>query len=110
VAAWGDRPLAAYWGETPSRWTILAEPERGHTVRQAGRNGNDPAAAERGLELLRRVCAAGAGLSADPDYPPFVGGWIGWMSYELGAVLEPAAGRGVRAKDDRGWPLMNWCD
>ncbi|MHC4991374.1 MAG: anthranilate synthase component I family protein, partial [Planctomycetota bacterium] len=43
--------------------------------------------------------------------PPFCGGWIGSISYELGALLEPAANAAGDVGDDRGWPLIDlaWC-
>jgi len=37
---------------------------------------------------------------------PFLGGWIGFFSYELGRVIEPAAGHATAAGDDRRWPLI----
>jgi para-aminobenzoate synthetase component 1 len=45
---------------------------------------------------------------------PFLGGWIGYLSYDLGRRLEPAAchrSGAAAAKDDRGWPLgvLGWC-
>jgi para-aminobenzoate synthetase component 1 len=41
--------------------------------------------------------------------PPFVGGWIGYFSYDLGGRLEPCARHHPAipaAVDDRGWPLL----
>jgi para-aminobenzoate synthetase component 1 len=41
------------------------------------------------------------------DGVPFVGGWLGWVSYDFGRVLEPRVdGRGANA--DRPWPGMLW--
>ena len=37
-----------------------------------------------------------------------VPGWIGWISYDLGRVLEPAAGGKSPPSDARGFPLMEW--
>ncbi|TVQ60416.1 MAG: anthranilate synthase component I family protein [Phycisphaerales bacterium] len=61
----------------------------------------------------RSIVPAGAGVGAagapGPDAPPFVGGWIGWLGYDLGRRLEPT-GQGVRARaaSDRDWPLGLW--
>jgi len=35
-------------------------------------------------------------------------GWIGWISYDLGRLLEPAARGESPPPDDRGFPLMEW--
>jgi len=42
---------------------------------------------------------------------PFVGGWIGSLSYELGRVIEPAVGRGRWDASADPWPLveLGWC-
>jgi para-aminobenzoate synthetase component 1 len=57
---------------------------------------------------------ASPGSAAGPPSLPFRGGWIGYLSYDLGRRLEPAARhRPARAAaaDDRGWPLgvLGWC-
>jgi aminodeoxychorismate synthase component I len=41
-------------------------------------------------------------LAHDGLAPPFVGGAVGWLGYELAAQLEPALG--LRARDDLGLP------
>lgn len=95
-------PLAALWsGDRAaeagrwSRWTILARPTAHH----------EPKSVES-LERLARKTRARRRLTA--SVPPFVGGWIGVCSYELGRVLEPAAGNGGRVKPEAGWPLLAW--
>jgi len=47
-----------------------------------------------------------------PDSPPFVGGWIGWLGYGLGAQLEPKAAHAGRRANDRRWPtiIFHRCD
>lgn len=42
----------------------------------------------------------------DPDRPPFVGGWIGALSYELGRFTEPAAARPGTSQSEASWPRM----
>jgi para-aminobenzoate synthetase component I len=88
-------------GSPWSRWTILALPNR--TVRVEP--GEDPA------DALREVFGTqGAGVPG--ERPPFVSGWIGSLSYDLGRVVEPRAGDVRRAADDRRWPtlLVHRCD
>jgi hypothetical protein len=36
------------------------------------------------------------GHAADPTAVPFLGGWIGFLSYELGRVIEPSRGAAAR--------------
>jgi para-aminobenzoate synthetase component 1 len=53
-----------------------------------------------------------AGLMASTATPPtesgplFTGGWIGWLGYDLGRVIEPAAGR--HRPHHAGWPIIEW--
>ncbi|MHC4217203.1 MAG: anthranilate synthase component I family protein [Planctomycetota bacterium] len=110
VAAWPeDRPLMMLHSGRGhprwARWSILASPR---SILRIGEAGGDPVG---DLERLD---------SEEPDWRPdgapplpFVGGWIGYLSYDLGRHLEPAAcHQPVRATvDDRGWPLgeMGWC-
>ncbi|MCH7602962.1 MAG: hypothetical protein IIB54_09370 [Planctomycetes bacterium] len=37
---------------------------------------------------------------------PFTGGWIGYLSYDLGRVIEPCAQTTRGARKDRLWPLI----
>jgi len=87
IARWpADRRLFALAsggdgaGQRRSRWSILTEPSpRELTITDAAGLG----ALDRSLQATR----------APSDAPlPFVGGWIGWLGYELGAALEPAVG------------------
>lgn len=91
-------PLAAFglgavsrW----SRWAVLALPAR--TVRC--HEGELPDA------ILSEIFGARRALATD-DGPPFRGGWIGWLGYELGAQLEPKARLAKGALSDRAWPTL----
>lgn len=94
VRAWpAAEPVAALisglsGGVARSRWSIIAAPGEWSPVDR------------RGTLLPRQHgCAA-----AERDGPPFVGGWIGVLGYELGGVLEPrAARRGGGAAVPGGW-------
>lgn len=105
IAAWpAHEPLAALVSAGApargARWTILARPGE-----RLPNNGPD---------ALGALAAPRAAPSGDPDAPPFVGGWIGWLSYDLGRSIEPAAqaAGARRARDDRAWPIvaMARCD
>jgi para-aminobenzoate synthetase component 1 len=63
---------------------------------------------DRPLEDLDTLLAAtGGGQAKRPGVDiPFLGGWIGLFSYDLGRVIEPAAGQETAAGDDRRWPLI----
>ncbi len=60
------------------------------------------------MELPPSSLGAPGGVSGDV---PFIGGWLGWVSYDYGRVLEPRVDRGG-ASADRPWPAMLWrrCD
>lgn len=131
LAAWPeDAPLVALWsaptsaGTDPrwSRWTVLGRPVGGvcltaadsprlgrvHGFGQAGLRGGTDGAAVDPLVLLRELVDR-TRLQRAParanDAPPFVGGWIGCLHYELGRVVEPAAGIGSARP---GATLMVW--
>jgi para-aminobenzoate synthetase component I len=86
-----------------ARWSYLtADPL---DVRLDPAAGADPFAEAR--RHLRRL-DAGSPSTADPGRntaasPPFLGGLVGYLAYDLGAVLEP---RPFWAADDQGLPLM----
>lgn len=46
----------------------------------------------------------------DPALPPFVGGWIGWLGYELGAAFDhqPGSPRDPFSQDDGTLALHDW--
>ena len=106
AAAWPeDRPLFFLHSARPhprwGRWSILASPRE--VVRIYGEADLDR------LESPR--------VHEDESPVVFRGGWIGYLSYDLGRHLEPsarhvdAAGGPGGAADDRGWPLglFGWC-
>jgi anthranilate/para-aminobenzoate synthase component I len=108
VAAWpADRALAVlHSGRLDgrfARWSIVACPEAFE------RPADGPGGA-----FAEALAPEAPGPPAADGEVPFAGGWIGWLSYDLGRVLEPAADsavRGPRARDDRSWPLAEfaWC-
>lgn len=106
LAAWpGEWPLASLWSGDPavtrSRWTVLARPSRTITVR-AGDLGGGPGQAARAL-LPPPADQPPRGV---PNAPPFNGGWIGYLSYDAGPLLEPRAAHGpARAS---AWPAAHW--
>ncbi len=82
------------WNE----WPGAARPPR------VDLGGAPPADLDAILGATRRVQASGA--------TAFTGGWIGFLSYELGAVLEPAATRRRPKRAERhAWPILElaWC-
>ncbi len=100
---WGaKRPLAAVWsGGEPgehSRWTVLAEPRE--TVSARGREAS---------ELVRRIGSPGASANSADGVPVFQGGWIGWLSYDLGRQYEGRACHEPGAVDDRAWSDVVMC-
>ncbi|TVQ34391.1 MAG: anthranilate synthase component I family protein [Phycisphaeraceae bacterium] len=102
IDAWpADRPICALVSGSPaheSRWSIIAAP--------VAASDDGPGAHADPLAPLGG--AAGDAAPMDPDAPPFHGGWIGWLGYELGRLIEPAAAAadGRHPVNDRGWPAM----
>ena len=88
LAAWPPhQPLTALCSDAASphaRWSILARPASTSTY--------SPATAADALALLRSLLEAPSGHNPKPDEPPFQGGRILALSYDLGRVLEPAVG------------------
>lgn len=96
ASCWPDHvPLVSLWsnGNLPdSRWTILARP-------------GDSVFFQSLPDLLRLYQIQ---PPSNSDEPPFVGGWIGVLSYDLGGLLEPRS-RGRRTPvNDSDWPLAVW--
>ncbi len=87
-----DVPLAAIWsagGGPHARWTVLAQPA---SVARAVPHENTVVTT---LKALLEVALDTATTEfTGPDAPPFQGGIIGVLEYELGSVLEPAVLRG----------------
>lgn len=88
VAAWGVGPDANW-----SRWAIIAPVVEARTIRVV-----EPAEVE-----LWFPKPSGASLDTNPDHPRFRSGWLGWMSYDVGEVIEPKAKTVSRGALD--WPL-----
>ena len=93
IAAWPrSTPLAALTSGASnsrhSRWTILSAP--------TGSASGYPLAVDSVLD--------GPVIGASPSGLPFTGGWIGWVSYEAGALIEPAAKDPRTSIKDEAWP------
>ncbi len=106
IAAWPvDRPLAILYSGDPdrpdrARWSLAARPSAVYL-------GN---AAETLLPKLHAAAFRPLVSLSDPSRshtPPFTPGFLGYVSYDSGRVLEPAAQHNPR-RDDRGWPLSCW--
>ncbi|MEA2519456.1 MAG: para-aminobenzoate synthetase component [Chloroflexota bacterium] len=83
-----------------ARWTWLSADPVAVLVEPAA--GNDPFAVAR--QLLARLSPDEVQIRpGQPDAPPFLGGLVGYLGYELGDVLEhlPSA-----QPDDQGLPAM----
>lgn len=81
-------------GDAGERWSIIAAP---------GRSIGTWAETAHAFGAAPRSSAPRA-----PDTPPFVSGWIGWIGYEAGREIEPAAAITTgRPTDDRGWPVVH---
>ena len=96
-----------------ARWSILAQPTaiyrfdgkshltgQGHFIDQIEFT-QDP------LRDLDAITSATATASNDTDaHLPIASGWIGYISYDLGRWIEPAATGSPLPIDDRNWPLI----
>lgn len=107
IRAWpAGLPLASVVsGGAPgewSRWSILAAPRRVETLRGPGAMARLGALLDSGR---------GRGASGAPADFPFLGGWIGWLSYDLGREVEPTARAqiGSGAAGDRDWAEAHLC-
>jgi len=94
-----SRPLAALWsggGSPRARWTILAEPEPG-PMSTALDHGDAKSSLHAALSSLCNSSSVqgrgqpGGASDDNLDAPPFVGGWIGLITYDQGRDLEPTA-------------------
>jgi len=123
VARWPrERPLACLVsaGGRGSRWSIFAEPvgmvccrtDVGGSTRSSwtpltadaarwapANLPNDP------LALLDVISPPSNTVDATNPLP-FIGGWIGALSYDLGRVIEPTAAHTSRAPASDDWPLV----
>lgn len=123
VARWPrERPLACLVsaGARGSRWSIFAEPVGVVVCRTevGGATWVDwmpltPDAArwapgdlpDDPVALLDAINPMATNLQASNPLP-FVGGWIGAVSYDLGRVIEPTARHQSRASSLTDWPLL----
>jgi len=92
-----DRPLVALPSAGAGRWSVFASPESWFTIR-AGETTADPLGSLDRVLASTRIQPAVAG--------PFPGGWIGFLSYDLGAVTEPSARCADRPQRPSSWPLL----
>jgi len=123
VARWArERPLACLVsaGGRGSRWSIFAEPV-GMVVCRAQAGGSTrtswtPLAPDAGrwtldalpddpLALLDAISPDTTKLRTSNPLP-FVGGWIGALSYDLGRLIEPSALHKPRVPAPGDWPLV----
>ena len=124
VAAWPvDRPLVVlHSGRAQARharWTVIASPiARYRFTTHSEWIGSPPTKCEDVaftddplMDLDRVLQATRPSLAAadDAEQCPFRGGWIGGLSYHLGAFIEPAAAS--RRDEPLRWPLIElaWC-
>lgn len=116
IATWPtDRPLVVLSSSAPDRkygrWTIIAEPT-GRLWHDRGRTHASGSAADLGLQLQHDALAdlnllSSHQSSGDSSELPFQSGWIGYLSYQLGALIEPRAG-GQRVASNSCWPMWEW--
>lgn len=90
-----------------ARWSLLAEPKDTFIAPSGLCTGQD----HDPLRGLGEVVTSSALPAEIYPHLPFIGGWIGFLSYDLGRVIEPRAGEAAPATDDRHWPLIElaWC-
>jgi para-aminobenzoate synthetase component 1 len=106
-------------GQGPwARWSVLASPAGWYLHHgQSTVAGRLPAhlravpLTHDPLRDLDALLAATADESEDSTPLPCAGGWIGSLSYELGRVIEPAAGCAPRRAGESDWPriALAWC-
>lgn len=124
VTAWPDEaPLMMLHSARPevshARWSVLAAPR---AVLQLGERSTwTELVSPVGLEVpdldhdpLVDLGILDTGSQNDDRGLPFLGGWLGFLSYELGRVIEPAVHRNPVTSppaNDRDWPLgvLGWC-
>jgi para-aminobenzoate synthetase component 1 len=104
-----------------ARWSIMASPSITWRVTADGRSqwmGDVPAPLQdvrfthdplRDLDAIVRATAIDYRRSLSEELP-FMGGWIGFISYDVGRVIEPRAAHAARANDSP-WPHIElaWC-
>ncbi|MCH8343668.1 MAG: anthranilate synthase component I family protein [Planctomycetes bacterium] len=127
AAAWpADRPLVMLHSARPhprwARWSVLSSPRATFRFgRKTTWTGSPPAGFGLGqlelthdpmvdLDTLMTATRLDREAPANPAVP-FLGGWIGYFSYDLGRRLEPTAQHDASAVNDRPWPVVElaWC-
>ncbi len=119
VLAWPrDVPLAATFSCKDARdpWTLLARPtgawawSNTHAWRALTPSNEPFPFADLGpldaLDRLAHACVPPDQTPHAPGAPPFSGGWMLALSYDLGREIEPAAASPARPRDDRPWPQL----
>jgi para-aminobenzoate synthetase component 1 len=105
-----------------ARWSIMATPRALWRVEADGRSrwvGDVPVALRdvrfahdplRDLDALLRATSIETPTAPANDLP-FHGGWIGFISYDLGRIIEPRATMREHTPHADHWPLMElaWC-
>ncbi|MAB82443.1 MAG: aminodeoxychorismate synthase component I [Phycisphaerae bacterium] len=125
IRSWpAELPLAmlssARRGNAWSRWSMLCSPAGrlridSGTGRVHWNGGVEPPCAipettDDPLALVQQLLDSTSETDGHGDTPPFNGGWLTAMAYELGRVIEPGAGRNTE-KPPSDWPLLDllWC-
>ena len=97
LAAWPERKtlaalVTARGGSPLARWSILSTPQGSVHPEKADKTGLDP--------IRRFDCGPDLAPDPDPDMPPFRGGRLFALTYELGRLIEPKAGSGPMPDPD----------
>ena len=101
LALWPEqKPLAALvtarGGSPLARWSILCAPRGFEHPRICRENQGEP--------TIRFDCGTKLEPDSDPDGPPFRGGRLFALTYELGRRIEPKAGTGAMPTPDPDFP------
>lgn len=94
------------------RWSVIAQPIAAVPVSGGGRGGRGGGGG--GMPRLAPNLGPSPSEIEVPDLtggdtddrPPFVGGWIASLRYELGGMIEPTA---ASERDDGGWKAVWFC-
>jgi para-aminobenzoate synthetase component I len=120
ISRWpAEQPLAVLHSGDPARsgdharWSLIARPARTSPMREHEMAGLLPPRltarsavplSPADLPCSRAGLVRGVGL----EYPPFTSGYLGYLAYDAGRLLEPGARHPRGATDDRAWPLAHW--
>jgi len=96
LRAWpADSPLAA----------LVSAPGEGIVSPWARWSVFAPVSAARSIDSFEELDAMEASAPVESACP-FTAGWIGYLSYEAGALLEPKGRFHAQGKEGRGWPAL----